>query len=148
MENETISAHIKKLSENDWGKLFALTPKIESTKEFVKGGEIIEDDNDPESFVITPIIEDKVVWDFECIMYELDLVIDFNWPHWDDGREIVGKGNYSNLDTITLLKILTSFIRNNRFCDGALAERFEDRTIEKILRLIEDNIKNESGKDK
>jgi len=39
-----------------------------------------------------------------------------------------------------LLKILTAFIRNNRFCDGALAARFEDGTIEKILKELKKNI--------
>ncbi len=148
METESISTHIEKLSKNDWEKLFALIPIIESTKDFVIEGGLIEDDNDPDSFTITPIKEAKVVFDFERIMYDLDLVIDFNWPAWDEGRAIVEKGKYSNLDTITLLKILTAFIRNNRFCDGALAERFEDRTIEKILRRIEDNIKNKPDKNK
>jgi len=140
MEIETISTHLKKLSENDWEKLFALIPQIESSKDFIESGGIIEGKKDPESFIITPIIETKVVLDFESIMYELGLVIPFNWSIWDEGREIVEKGNYSNLDTITLLKILTSFIRNNRFCDGALAARFEDRAIEKVLKEIKKNI--------
>jgi hypothetical protein len=73
-------------------------------------------------------------------MQELDLIIHFDWPFWDEGREIVKKGNYSNLDTETLLKILTAFIRNNHFCEGALAERFEDRTIEIILKELKKNV--------
>ncbi len=139
-EIEDISVHIEKLSKNDWGKLFALIPKIESTENFIKNGGFIEDKENPESFKITPIIETKVVLDFESIMYELELVIPFNWSKWDKGRDIVSNGKYCNLETITLLKILTAFIRNNRFCDGALATRFEDRTIEKILKELKKNI--------
>ncbi len=140
MEIENISSHLKTLPENDWEKLFVLIPQIELIKEFSKGGEIIEDTNDPDSYTITPEFDDPIVFLFCDIMEELDLIIPFAWSTWDEGREIVGKGNYSNLDTITLLKILTSFIRNNRFCDGALAARFEDRSIEKILREIKKNI--------
>ncbi len=140
MEIENVSIHLEKLSENDWGKLFALIPIIESSENFIESGGFIEDKDDPDNFMITPIIETKVVLDFESIMYELDLVIPFNWSKWDKGRDIVNKGEYSNLDTTTLLKILTAFIRNNRFCDGALVAKFEDRTIEKILKELKANI--------
>jgi len=143
METESISTHIEKLSMNDWEKLFALIPIIESTKEFVIEGGVTEDENDPESFTIAPITEVKVVFDFERIMYKLGLIIPFDWIEWDEGREIVEKGNFSNLDTITLLKTLTAFIRNNRFCDGALAERFEDGTVEKVLREVKKNVEGQ-----
>ena len=137
---ENISAHIEKLSINDWAKLFALIPVIESTEKFVKSGGVIKDKENPDSYKITPIIADKVVLDFERIMYELGLVISFYWSKWDKGKNIVKKGEYSNLETITLLKILTAFIRNNRFCDGALAAMFEDGTIETILKELKKNI--------
>lgn len=140
MEIENISAHIKKLSKEDWGKLFALIPQIESTDDFIINGGILEDENDDDSFKIVPVIEAKVVLDFEEVMYDLDLVIPFNWSKWEEGRKIVNSGDYINLDTVALLKVLTAFIRNNRFCDGALASRFEDGTIEKILRELKKNI--------
>ncbi|MEA3496235.1 MAG: DUF6508 domain-containing protein [Bacteroidota bacterium] len=139
-ELEEFEKQIYKLTLNDWKELFVLIPVIESSKEFIRSGGIIEDENDPDNFKITPIIESKIVLDFEKIMYKLKLVIPFNWTEWDEGREIVNKGNYTNLDTITLLKILTAFIRNNRFCDGALAGRFKDRSIEIILNEIKKNI--------
>ncbi len=143
MELENISAHLEKLTKEDWGKLFDLIPEIEVCKKFVESGGFQEDKDKPDSFIITPVIEAKVVLDFEDIMYELELDIPFNWPAWDEGREILRKGKFSNLDTITLLKLLTAFIRNNRFCDGALAARFEDGTIGKILKEIKRNIEVE-----
>ena len=66
-------------------------------------------------------------------MYELDLVIGFNWGRWEEGRKIVARGDYKNQNPVTLLKILTAIIRNDRFNDGALIQAFENRTIEKIL---------------
>ena len=140
MEIENISVHIKNLSKEEWSRLFALIPIIESAENFIESGGFIEDKEYPSSLMITPIIESKVVLDFESIMYELELVIPFNWSKWDKGRYIVNKGKYCNLNTITLLKILTAFIRNNRFCDGALSAKFEDRTIEKILKELKKNI--------
>ncbi len=140
MEQESISVRIEKLSKDDWARLFSLIPQIESTDNFVESSGFIENKEDQDNFIFSPIIEIKVVLDFEKIMYRLGLVIPFNWSKWDEGREIVKKGNYRNLDSITLLKILTAFIRNNRFCDGALVGRFEDRSIEKILKELKKNI--------
>jgi hypothetical protein len=139
---ENISSHINKLSEDDWERLFALIPEIEKTKTFIKSGGIIEDSNDPDSFIITPVIEKEIVWDLESVLNDLNLLIAFNWAKWNEGREIATKQKFENQDTITLLKLISAFIRNNRFCDGALAEKFEDRSIEKILTQIKKNIEN------
>jgi len=137
---DTIEDHIKRLNPSEWNKLFALIPIIESTNEFVIRGGIEEDVDDPDTFNITPIIEAAVVLDFERIMYELDLVINFDWPDWREGQVIASKRAYEDLDTITLLKLLTAFIRNNRFCDGALADRFQNGSVGTILRELKKNI--------
>jgi len=139
---KNISLTIKRISKKDWEKLFKLIPEIEKTKDFVESGGIVDDPNNPEGFMITPIIEKKIVWDLEKTLNELNLLIAFNWVDWDEGREIASKQDLENIDTITLLKLISAFIRNNRFCDGALAARFEDRSIEKILTQIKKNIEN------
>jgi hypothetical protein len=139
---ENISSTIKKLSKNDWEKLFALIPKIEKTKCFIKSGGIVKDPNDPDSFIITPIVEKKIVWELESVLNDLNLLIAFDWAKWDEGREIASKQKFENQDTITLLKLISAFIRNNRFCDGALAGKFEDKSIEKILKQIKKNIES------
>ncbi|NOX86525.1 MAG: hypothetical protein GXO86_11290 [Chlorobi bacterium] len=143
MKVEDIAAHIEKLSNDEWNKLFALIPIIESTKEFSTGGELIEDKNDPGSFTVTQEFANQIVYDFVDIMEELNLIIPFNWSRWDEGKAIFEKGEYNNLDTITLLKFLTAFIRADHFSYGeGLASRFQDGTIEKILKQIKKNIEN------
>jgi len=144
MELENIASHKGKLSKDDWGKLFSLIPKIESTKEFSTGRELIEDKNDSDNFNITQEFAIQIVYDFLDIMEELDLIIPFDWSHWDYGKAVFEKGEYKDLDTITLLKLLTAFIRADHFSYGAgLASRFEDRTIEKILKEIQKNTESE-----
>jgi len=140
---KNISFTVKKLSKNDWNKLFALIPKIEKTKNFIESGGIVKDPKDSESFMITPVIEKNIVWDLESVLNDLDLLIAFDWAKWEEGREIANKQKFENQDTITLLKLISAFIRNNRFCDGALAARFEDRSIEKILKQIKKNREND-----
>ncbi len=139
---ENISSTIRKLSKKDWKKLFDLIPEIEQTKDFIEEGGLVKDPNNPDSFIITPIIEKKIVWDLVNILDELDLLIAFNWSNWDEGREIASNQDYENRDTVTLLKLISAFIRNNRFCDGALEGRFSDRSIEKNLKQIKKNVEN------
>lgn len=135
-----ISKVINELSLKEWDRVFRLIPEIEKTKCFVKSGGIVDDPNNPEGFMITPIIEEKIVWDLEKTLDELNLLIEFDWPNWDEGRKIASNQDFENKDTVSLLKLISAFIRNNRFCDGALAEKFENRSIEKILKQIKKNI--------
>jgi len=142
---ESIAVHLKTLTKKDWQKLFSLIPIIESTEKFSTGGDIFEDKNNPESWVVTPEIESQIVFDFLDVMEELDLIIPFHWSAWEDGKSIFKKREYKNLDTITLLKLLTAFIRQDHFSyGGALASRFEDGTIGKILNELRKNIEKQN----
>ena len=49
-ELEKFENQIKKLTINDWKELFVLIPEIESSKEFIKSGGIIEDKDNPDNF--------------------------------------------------------------------------------------------------
>ncbi len=138
--DEDISGAIKKLSKEEWKKLFDLIPEIEKTEKFTKGGGVVKEPDNPDVYIINPVIEKKIVWDFRNIMNELDLLIDFDWMDWDEGREIASNQDFEGRDTITLLKLISAFIRNDHFCEGALAARFEERSIEKILKQIKKNI--------
>ena len=139
---KNISSTVENISKKNWDKLFKLIPEIEKTKGFIQSGGIVEDPNNPDGFMVTPIIEKKIVWDLERTLDELNLLIAFDWPNWDEGRKIASNQDFENKDTVTLLKLISAFIRNNRFCDGALAEKFEDKSIEKILKQIKKNIES------
>lgn len=135
-----IESHLASLSKDDWDKLFSLIPKIQSTDNFVNDDRISDNKIDGDTFLIHPINTAPIVYDFETVMYDLDLVIDFDWGSWDGGREIASKGSFEGLGSVTLLKLLTAFIRNNLFCDGALSDRFKDGTVLKILKELKRNI--------
>ncbi len=138
MTLEDLPAHLNSLNQSDWDKLFSLIQPIESHKGY--DGDWEDTDNIPAGFKLTTESEADIIGVFQNRMYELDLVINFNWGHWDEGRKLVRSGKYDNVDTITLLKLLTAIIRNNRFCDGALAAAFGDGTIERILKQLKKNI--------
>ncbi|HEY9113603.1 MAG TPA: DUF6508 domain-containing protein [Bacteroidales bacterium] len=145
MELENLSAQLKSLSKQDWQKLFDLIPEIEATREFSTGGDAIEDENDPDGYIITQEIEAPIVVRFRVILEELDLLFGFNWTGWDEGKRIFRKKEFENLDTITCLKLINALIRSDHFSHGAaLASRFQDGTIEKILKEIKKNVDDEN----
>ncbi len=139
---KNISSTINKLSKKDWKKLFDLIPEIEQTEDFIESGGWVETADNPEGFVIEPIIEKKIVWDLIDTLDKLDLLIAFNWVNWEEGRKIAFKKDFENRDTITLLKLISMFIRVNRFFDGELEGRFSDRSMERILKQIKKNVES------
>ena len=141
MKLENLASHLEKLTQDDWAKLFALIPQIESTKEFSTGGDLIEDKDDDESYIITPAMEEPIVFDFLSVMKDIDLIVAYSCMSWEEGWEIIEKKDYSNLDTITLVKLLNVFIRQDHMgFGGALASWFQNRSVEKILKEIKKNI--------
>jgi len=143
MKLKDLNKHLEDLSSDNWRKLFNYISLIRESKSFGEWEDIEEDANGVLN--IPHVFPSKLVCEYTDLMYELDLVVDFDWAGWDEGREIVTNGNYEALDNFTLIKILTAIIRNDRFCEGALVERFEDGTIEKILVELKKNIENKSN---
>ena len=106
----------------------------------VDGGGIMPDPHHNGGFIITPVESAAVVYRLIEILDQLNLLIDFDWPGWDEGRRLAASDSFEGLDSITLLKLLTAIIRNDRFCDGALAAAFQHGIIEKILSQLKRNV--------
>jgi len=137
MINSEIDIYIKSISTTSWNRLFDLIPRIQSTSKF---GKWKDGEKNSNGIIETPaLILNNVVKDFTSIMYELELVLDFDWVNWDKGAEILRSGNFEKEDTITLIKLLTSIIRNDRFNEGLLVDMFENNTIERILTQVKSN---------
>ena len=74
------------------------------------------------------------------VAYDLGLVVPFAWPEWDEGRRLVAREAFDpgTLTWAQTVGLLTAKIREDRFCEGALAEVFEDRTVPRLLvRLLD-----------
>lgn len=116
----------------DFEELFKLIPQIKTTKKFgtLKGGEKEEDNT-----IIVPYYElDTVVLNFVEIVYKTPIMIKFDWSKWEEGKIIIKeKRNFEELDVMTLCKLITAIVRNDRFCEGVLLKAFENGTILKIL---------------
>lgn len=84
--------------------------------------------------------QSEPIQEFVQFMYDKDLVINFDWSKWQEGRDWFAsedEAKYQDLDIETSLKLLTAVIRNDRFNEGALVRAFEDGTLPKVVeRLI------------
>jgi hypothetical protein len=143
-ELEKLQEDINTLTTNDWDKLISLLQEIEVTRNFgeLKGGEQLEND----SITFPYWSSSEVVKKAFKIIHELNLVPAFNWTSWDEGKAILNNQdfNYSNLDTITLCKLLTTIVRSDRFNDGFFVFNFENGVIPKIIKTIIQNEINKS----
>ncbi len=129
---ETINSYDRKY----WQRLLDLIPEIEATDKFGEpaGGE----KNDKGVFQIPHYIESSIVEKFRESVLELGILISFDWSKWDEGRKIASNNefNFDSIDIPTKCKLITAFVRNDRFCEGALVAAFESGLILKILQSI------------
>lgn len=127
---------INGFSSSDWKPLLDLIPKIEQTSTF---GEMNGAEQNAEGIIVIPsLTESPVVSRFHQIVYDMPIVIDFDWGSWGEGRKMVRDENFdfNSIDIPTKCKIITAIIRNDRFCEGALVSAFESGIILKILKSI------------
>jgi hypothetical protein len=109
---------IESYNEQDWKPLFELIPEIEKTLKF---GELSGGEKDRNGVVQMPYYkESSIVTQFLKIVYELPIIISFEWSSWDEGREIAQNSNFdfSSIDVPTKCKLITALVRNDRFCEG------------------------------
>jgi len=121
---------INKISKDDWNELIKLIPESENTTVF---GEVIDNEN---SF--TYVSSSEIVTKFHDVVYDKNIEIVFDWGNWKEGQDILENENsdYSKLDLITLVKLITTIVRNDRFSTGYLVSKFEDGTILKIIKRV------------
>ena len=142
LQEESYIPIINAYTKQDWEPLLNLIPIIERTTKF---GELEGSTKITGDFLILPCwSHTQVVSEFLEIIYNMPIIINFDWGSWDEGREIAGNKdfNFDNIDIPTKCKLLTALVRNDRFCDGALVESFESGLILRILKSIEKQIES------
>ena len=87
------------------------------------------------------VVEAQIVQEAKVFLYENELMVDFDWASWQEGRDIFKSEDpkkFDNLDQDTVLKLLTAVSRNSRFNEGAWMAIFESGEGQKLfMRLLE-----------
>ena len=139
--DEKKSKHIiDALTYGDWQPLLALIPEIEKTTEFgvCKGGGVDENGHLQAHYWHAA----DIVTQFTEVVYQMPIMINFNWMKWYDGKKMANDKNFDfdTTDLFTKCKLLTARIRNERFSNGALISDFKTGLILKILKSIEKEV--------
>jgi hypothetical protein len=115
----------------DFASFLPIAEGISGLTEFGRwrGGERNEDG----SFVMPWVDRHETVSEFVRAFHDCGIVFPFDWSGWDEGREMAEWDDFTGVDMLTLRKLLTAIIRNDRFCEGALQEALEDGVIQRIV---------------
>jgi hypothetical protein len=168
LKRDSYRGEIEAMSLADWQPLLALIPEIEQTTSFYRESDTTEDDDalfdegfedddeeddeddelDDEDIIELDVYRAtaQVVHHFRELVYEVNIVVDFDWPGWDEGRAMLRDPHFDfdTIDIPTKCLLITAIVRNVRFCDGALAAAFESGDILKILKSIQKQLKMRS----
>jgi hypothetical protein len=125
-----------------WEPMLALILEIERTRDFgrLAGGEQVAENVSMEMYYVPR----EVVLKFTEIAYEMPVIFDFDWMSWGEGSRIAMDENF-DFDTIDIpekCKLITAFVRNDRFCEGFLIARFRSGQVLRILRSIERQVRD------
>lgn len=136
LTEENYKESITALSTKDWKVLFDLIPEIEKTLEF--GKMHIAEANADGTKQFPHWQEAPVVSKFRNAVYEIPIIINFDWSSWDEGAQMASDKdfNFDNIDIPTKCKLITAIIRNDRFCEGALLSAFESGLILRIVKSL------------
>jgi hypothetical protein len=143
LKPENYIDRINSYSNRQWAPLLELIPEIEQAEKFEN-----DVDEEFEAKLKKGIIdlsycnETELVARFRELVYEISIMIDFDWGKWDEGREMARNEdfNYDSIDIPTKCKLITAIVRNDRFCTGALARAFESGLILKIIKSIKNQL--------
>ena len=84
-------------------------------------------------------VYDGTVDELVQALYDHGFIQNFDWPSWDEAQEYVKRPELvagANLETC--IKLLTTHVRTERFCDGHLAEMITSGHILAVLNRIDE----------
>lgn len=126
---------VAKLSNQDWKEIEEINSQIQAHTG--AWGEMKGGDKDDQDRIQMPYADhNPLIYTFLDLWDDKNLIIQFDWSEWDEGREWFAnkdESKYNTLDQETALKLITAVIRNGRFNEGALLRGFEDGDLPKII---------------
>jgi len=90
---------------------------------------------------------DEKVYDFEELLRTSGFTVVFDWPQWEEGRELTRhRERIAQADLLTLRMLLTAIMRNDRFCEGAFLGAIADGLIADILKRLTTILEEEDNR--
>ena len=119
------------ISYQNLNKLLVFLTVFQSN-DFVAGKVILEEGSLP-YWDYSEQVENFIKTFYECVTFD-----NFSWPEWQGEAEKYWNDSelIREADIETCLKLLTTHIRKDRFCDGHLAAAFENGQIVAIIERM------------
>lgn len=126
------------LSDENWGQFVDINNRVQSHEG--SWGKTQNGETDENGVIQMPFwVSDPLISEFVAFFYGNELIVNFKWSEWDEGRDWYknsDESKYDALDVPTTLKLLTAVIRNDRFSDGALVGAFESGEFPKLINTL------------
>ena len=98
--SDSTEEYINEILKEDWMKLIDLIPEIEQTSVF---GEIVTSSTEDENFF--PFMKSsEIVSKFHQLVYDLNMVIVFDWMKWEEGKDILENSGKLSIIHILIMK--------------------------------------------
>ena len=133
LEEETLQYKI--LTNESIKKILTFSPYFLSNNNF---GEWKGSENKDRINTIPHLIYADKVSEFIEVLHSTNFIISFNWSKWDEGKKIISDVKLIKVvDLLTLRKLITAIVRNDRFCEGTLLNAIEDGIIQIVLKRLQ-----------
>ena len=124
-----------KITEEQIDQLLAYLPYFEGEGPFGVWEE--QEKTHPHIIGIPHINYDEKVCEFLLLLRQTGFQVVYDWPGWDEGREIISDPEkIAKSDLLTLRKLMTALVRSDRFVEGAFMSAIADGKIGLLLRQL------------
>jgi hypothetical protein len=136
MNPEQLPAHLASIDPQLWGRFYDLTRSIYNEKNF---GQIIDSPKRTEAYLEFPHWQyTEKISEFVKMTYELNIVVPFDWREWKEGQAMINdpQQDFTQLDGVTLCKLITLIVRAERFYEGYLNNCFQNGSVLRIVTAL------------
>ena len=132
----------KKLRPESIKKILDFRPKFQDKK--FEPGKWHSSEQFDENTLTFPYYEySSSVGSFLATLYEEEFIYPFDWVNWDYGRKLSRDPKLlQKANLLSLRKLITAHVRQDRFCEGHLANAFRDGQIVRILERLKEIAKS------
>jgi hypothetical protein len=132
-EEIQLEDHLVRICMPDWQRLLDLIPILEEKESY---GRWSGEEQQPY------LIPAEEVHQFKKLVYDLGLVVVYDWSKWEKGHNAwrMKAYDFSRMDVPEICKMITLLVRADRFTEGFLVEAFERRVILQILLALRQKV--------
>jgi len=118
-------------------RILALVDRLETMESVVtwRGGDVVDHTSDGQPILQMPWADQcDELSELERLLYDAQLVVPFDWSEWADRSGHAGGMPVRDLTIADAVRLITTFVRSDRFDEGQLAASVEDGRLPFAIR--------------